>query len=179
MAKKFKITPEELALFQRAIKGTTPLKSKQRHAVRIGKQSQMPSPIKTISEDFTFSEVNDLRAVQSEEFIAYKQTSVSARILRKLRRSQYNVDAMLDLHGMTAAKASQAVSLFLRQCIAEELQVVLIIHGKGRGQQMPVLKNKLNHWLREIANVLAFCSATPSHGHRGALYVLLKKEKSS
>jgi DNA-nicking Smr family endonuclease len=53
------------------------------------------------------------------------------------------------------------------------------VHGKGNGswQKQPVLKNKLNQWLRQRDEVLAFCSARPCDGGTGAIYVLLKKRK--
>jgi len=40
---------------------------------------------------------------------------------------------------------------------------------------LPVLKIKVNSWLRQKAQVLAFCSARPQDGDTGAVYVLLKK----
>jgi DNA-nicking Smr family endonuclease len=54
---------------------------------------------------------------------------------------------------------------------------VRIIHGKGNGsvQRRPVLKGKVNHWLQQRDEVLAFCSARPVDGGTGAVYVLLKR----
>jgi DNA-nicking Smr family endonuclease len=51
-----------------------------------------------------------------------------------------------------------------------------IVHGKGNGswQKQPVLKVKLNHWLRQRDEVLAFCSARGNDGGTGAVYVLIK-----
>ncbi|RMD71241.1 MAG: DNA mismatch repair protein MutS, partial [Gammaproteobacteria bacterium] len=53
---------------------------------------------------------------------------------------------------------------------------VRIVHGKGRrSARQPVLKQKVNGWLRARDEVLAFCSARPHHGGTGALYVLLRR----
>jgi DNA-nicking Smr family endonuclease len=54
---------------------------------------------------------------------------------------------------------------------------VRIIHGKGHGshQKRPVLKQYVNHWLRQRDEVLAFCSARQVDGGTGAVYVLLKR----
>ena len=93
-----------------------------------------------------------------------------------MRKGQYNVEAILDLHGMTVAKANAEVDRFLQQCLHQGIRIVLIIHGKGHHSQEPILKNKLNHWLRSIDGVLAFCSAAKEHGSRGASYVLLKRK---
>ena len=38
-----------------------------------------------------------------------------------------------------------------------------------------MLKIKVNSWLRQKDQVLAFCSARPQDGGTGAVYVLLKK----
>jgi DNA-nicking Smr family endonuclease len=51
-----------------------------------------------------------------------------------------------------------------------------IIHGKGSSTsgRPPVLKQKVNYWLRLYDQVLAFCSATRRDGGTGAVYVLLR-----
>ncbi len=51
------------------------------------------------------------------------------------------------------------------------------MHGKGHGSlhKLPVLKTKVQGWLRQRDEVLAFCSARPVDGGTGAVYVLLKK----
>jgi DNA-nicking Smr family endonuclease len=56
------------------------------------------------------------------------------------------------------------------------LSCLRIIHGKGYGsyQKQPVLKAKLNSWLRQHEHVQAFCSARASDGGTGAVYVLIK-----
>jgi DNA-nicking Smr family endonuclease len=179
MPKKSKISQEDLNAFYEAVKGIKPLVQKKIRISPIPPHRKPQQPIRRTpseNESLLFKETDDLPDVRGEEFIAYKQESVPSKTLRKLRKGQYNVDAMLDLHGMSVEEAKIAVESFLQQCLREAMRVVLIIHGKGRGHQsqVPVLKNKLNHWLRGINVVLAFCSAAPSHGSRGAIYVLLK-----
>lgn len=176
MAKKTKITNEDLAAFHSAVAGTKLLKkeNKIRLAPRRSRVRQPVRPSKEIESKFQFSDFSKLDPVQGDEPVEYKQTCVSNKILRKLRKGQYNVDAILDLHGMTVEEARIAVDGCLQECLHEMTRVLLVIHGKGHHSQMPILKNKLNHWLREIPLVLAFCSAAPSHGGRGAMYVLLK-----
>jgi DNA-nicking Smr family endonuclease len=174
MVKKTKVSKEDLATFHKAVEGTKPLKHDKIRLtpppLKIRKQQ-----VKFDDDELNLNEALDINPVQGEEFINFKQNSISNKILRKLRKGQYNVDAILDLHGMSVDKAKHAVYSFLQQCLHEGIRVVLIIHGKGHHSKMPILKNKLNHWLREINVVLAFCSASPSHGSRGAMYVLLKR----
>lgn len=176
--KKSKISKEDLETFHLAMKGTKPLKINK---IRLtspaegGKKTDKLIPTRYDEESISLSESLTIDPVQGEEFIAYKQTGISNKILRKLRKGQYNVEAKLDLHGLSVEEAKTAVESFLQQCSYEKIRVVLIIHGKGHHSQMPILKNKINHWLRELYFVLAFCSAAPSHGSRGAIYVLLKR----
>ena len=78
---------------------------------------------------------------------------------------------------MTVNTAREALALFLRDVRREHQTCVRIIHGKGKGSRHrgPVLKQKVNHWLRQRDEVLAFCSARPVDGGSGALYVLLRR----
>jgi DNA-nicking Smr family endonuclease len=77
---------------------------------------------------------------------------------------------------MTAEDAKNALSHFLAACKRNGIRHVLMIHGKGRSNRKPILKNKLNHWLRQTDDVLAFCSAMSKDGSSGALYVLLRRQ---
>jgi DNA-nicking Smr family endonuclease len=176
MRKKSKISQEDIATFQEAMNGVTPLKNNKKVRLKTGANPRkLIKPVRSDQDDLPFSEAHDIDEVDGETFISYKQTGISNKSLRKLSKGQYNVDAILDLHGKSIEEAIKAVNSFLQQCLREGIRVVLIIHGKGRNSQMPILKNKLNLWLRELNAVLAFCSAAPTHGSRGAIYVLLKR----
>ncbi len=84
----------------------------------------------------------------------------------------------LDLHGLTARHAHSTLELFFRDCHRRRVRCVHIIHGKGYGSEdrQPVLKQKLNLWLRQRHDVMAFCSATSRDGGTGAAYVLLRSK---
>jgi DNA-nicking Smr family endonuclease len=115
--------------------------------------------------------------VETGEELVFLRSGVQRKILHKLRRGFYSVEAELDLHGMIVPEARRAVVEFLHYCQAKERYCVRIVHGKGYGSsnKLPVLKNKLNHWLRQRDEILAFCSARQFDGGTGAIYVLLKK----
>lgn len=177
MSKKNKpqLSDDDRTLFRDAMRGVKPLSHPAKANLR------PPAPIRKrprrIEEDpitFPFSDYEKLPAVGSDDLLEFSRSGIQHKMLRKLRLGQYNVDAILDLHGKTAEEAREALSEFLITCQKRALRHVLIIHGKGRGGNKPVLKNKLNHWLREIEQVLAFCSATREAGRGGALYVLLR-----
>ncbi len=102
---------------------------------------------------------------------------IQHRLLRKLRRGQISIGAELDLHGMTSREARQALLVFISECKRQNIRCVKIVHGKGKGSvsRRPVLKNRINNWLPQLDDILAFCSARVEDGGVGAVYVLLKR----
>ncbi len=122
------------------------------------------------------ADLHDSAELETGDELLYLRPGLQHGVFRKLRRGQISVGAELDLHGMTVAVARQALHEFLRRCAGDGIRCVRIIHGKGYGSQQrrPILKNKLNHWLRQWDSVLAFCSTPPRDGGTGAVYVLLK-----
>jgi len=118
-------------------------------------------------------------AVSSGEELVFVRPGVPTAALRKLRRGGWVIRAELDLHGHTGDEARVALAAFLNRCHVEDRRCVRIIHGKGYGsrEQAPVLKSRLNHWLREQPEVLAFCSSRPDQGGTGAVNVLLRSRR--
>ena len=115
--------------------------------------------------------------LETGEELLFSRPGIQPNVMRKLRRGQFSLEAELDLHRMTSDEARQAIACFLPQMLQSGKRCVRIIHGKGLGSfnKLPVLKNKVNHWLRQRDEVLAFCSAQPVDGGTGAIYVLLRK----
>ena len=111
--------------------------------------------------------------------LEFKRSGIQNGVYRKLRLGQYQIDARLDLHRMTAKQARQEVFSFISEAGQLGLRTLLIVHGKGQSAAgsapTAVLKGLVNHWLRELQTVQAFHSAQPLHGGTGAVYVLLRK----
>jgi DNA-nicking Smr family endonuclease len=97
--------------------------------------------------------------------------------LRKLARGNFSVQDEIDLHGMTVPEAKDALHQFIGACELRGYTCIRIVHGKGlgSGNRGPVLKGKVNRWLRQWHEVLAFVSARQIDGGTGAIYVLLRK----
>ena len=78
---------------------------------------------------------------------------------------------------MTVSEARPALARFLAECQTGLVRCVRIVHGKGHRSphKRPVLKGKLDAWLKTRDEVLAYCSAPVSDGGTGAVYVLLKR----
>lgn len=114
--------------------------------------------------------------VESGEDLAYRAPGLQDSAFRRLRRGAYKVGAELDLHGMNSESARIALHRFLAECATRDIRCVRVIHGKGlrSSNQGPVLKTRVDRWLRRLKDVLAFCSARPQDGGTGAVYVLLR-----
>ncbi len=116
------------------------------------------------------------RQLMADDTLFFSRPGVQSNQLRKLRQGKFPIHAELDLHGVTQEIARQQLTQFLAESLANHYRVVRIIHGRGHGSAnaMPVLKNLVNNELPSYPTVLAFCSAQPSDGGLGAVYVLLK-----
>ncbi|MCB1876767.1 MAG: Smr/MutS family protein [Chromatiales bacterium] len=127
-----------------------------------------------------FSDMPHWSEMDTGEELFFARPGLQNRVIRKLRLGQYAVEAELDLHGMTVRQANEALSWFLRECARRDTRCVRIIHGKGKGSQhLPVLKAKVNRWLRLREEVMAFSSAPPWNGGTGALLALLSHRNRS
>jgi DNA-nicking Smr family endonuclease len=114
--------------------------------------------------------------IETHDFLLFARPGVQKRVLADLRRGDIEAELELDLHGLTVTYSEQLLEEFLGECARRRVRCARIIHGKGyRSQErQPVLKRKVNYWLRLYEQVLAFCSATRRDGGTGAVYVLLR-----
>ena len=122
---------------------------------------------------------HDNDEVAADDLLFFTRPGLQQRQLQRLKRGQLPIRAELDMHGMTANQARNAIGEFINLCHDRQLKCVRIVHGKGYGSvtKTPVLKNHLNNWLRQHHDVLAFCSATRRDGGAGALYVLIRSSR--
>lgn len=178
-SKSFVLDPQDRLLFRQAVGPVQRL-----YCDRIAPLVRHPAPYPRFSEADEQQTLIDLLSGEFEpadletgEELLYCREGVRPTALRKLRRGQFLVEAALDLHGMTVAIAREALAEFLQRARRVGWSCVRIVHGKGNGSHHrgPVLKRKLNHWLRQRDDVLAFCSARRMDGGTGAVYVLLRR----
>ncbi len=102
----------------------------------------------------------------------------------QLSRGRKEIDARLDLHGMTQSRAHHALSNFLQRAHRDGLTFVLVITGKGRTtgaeSERGILRRQVPHWLSlpEFRSlVVGFEEAHIGHGGEGALYVRIRRSK--
>ena len=137
-----------------------------------------PYPIKKtplLADKLTLAQTDSLNALYAEDTLSYTASGLQKNVLKKMRRGHYGLDAELDLHGHTSTEAKRELIRFLHYCELDGCRCVRIIHGKGYRSEnnLPVLKNDMNTWLRQHQEVQAFCSAAQKDGGAGAVLVLL------
>jgi len=81
----------------------------------------------------------------------------------------------LDLHGLRRDEAREALGGFIRTAQQNGHRCLRVVHGKGHGSpgRQPVLKAKVQRWLAQRQEVIAFAQASGPQGGAGALIVLL------
>ncbi len=117
-----------------------------------------------------------LNPVASEAYLSYKQPTLQNKVFNQLKQGKLRWYDAVDIHGSTIEESRTAVMQLLSQAKQNNETVVKIVHGKG---SEAILKTCVNGWLRQIPEVLAFCSAPPKDGGNGAVLVLLKKPKTA
>lgn len=101
----------------------------------------------------------------------------------QLSRGRKEIEARLDLHGMTQTRAHRALSGFLQRAHGDGLTFVLVITGKGKmgiESERGVLRRQVPQWLGQPefrALVVGFEEAHIGHGGEGALYVRIRRSK--
>lgn len=193
------LSDEDKALFRQMTQGVVPLKknsSKDTSREPI-KPTQPIRPIQPIQSKkksnsatassstrkpkITEIHLSDtyLHEVKAETYLSYCQHPIPRPRFAALQKGRIPWDKKLDLHGLKSVEASEKLLQFINEASLQGLRCLLIIHGKGGRNSLaipiPVLKNLVNHWLKQIPQVLAFCSALAKDGGTGAVYLLLKR----
>lgn len=174
------MTDDDIELFRRAVDGARPLDVEQ----RVDPTPRRPKPRARFTREDerrvlgeSLDAEIDLTEKNNGEALRFGRPSVGRRTMRKLARGNFSVQAEIDLHGMTVAEAKPRLADFIEHSARTGKLCVRVIHGKGRGSghRGPVLKDKVNRWLRRWEPVLAFVSARQVDGGTGAVYVLLQR----
>lgn len=166
---------EEDALFHATLGDVKPLRGNRAEPYR-RRLPPRPLHLDVGDEDEAAQERYSEHEIETGEELYFVRPGIQQRVMHELRRGSLEIGAELDLHGHTVRRAREELDQFLRACHERCIRCARIIHGKGyrsEGRQ-PVLKQKLNLWLRQRDEVLAFCSAPRHDGGTGAAYVLLR-----
>lgn len=111
----------------------------------------------------------------TDDGLSFRRPGVGIDVVTRLRRGHWAVRAQLDLHGLRRDEARSALAGFVRDAHRQGRRCLRVVHGKGLGSpgREPVLKGKVQRWLAQCDEVIAFAQASAPQGGAGALIVLL------
>ena len=183
--RKRTLSREELELWEHVAKQARPLRKKPRPVKPpegiveqrpvIAGSSAKPSPVST-----TQAASRKTSAPPAPPPLA----PLGRRERSHLSRGRKDIDARLDLHGMTQTRAHRALANFLHRAQANGMTFVLVITGKGRTvgpeSERGILRRQVPQWLSlpEFRGlVVGFEEAHIGHGGEGALYVRVRRAR--
>jgi DNA-nicking Smr family endonuclease len=178
--RKRHLTEEEHALWESVARQVKPLRKKPRLKAstaptaepQAARPAASPRPLPTIS------------APKPSKPAVPPLAPLGRRERSKLSRGKNEIDARLDLHGMTQTRAHRVLFGFLQRAHHEGHTFVLVITGKGKvggGEaERGVLRRQVPQWLSlpEFRSlVVGFEEAHIGHGGEGALYVRIRRAR--
>ena len=149
---------------------TAPARARVPASARQRERDEAAVMLEAISDGF---DVESL--LETDDALSFRRPGIGPEVVRKLRRGVWSIQAQLDLHGLRRDEARERLSRFVHDARRSGLRCVRVIHGKGHGSpgREPVLKAKVQAWLVQKKEVIAFAQARASDGGNGALMVLL------
>lgn len=178
--------PEKDDLWAFFIKGVKPLTGRDKKAALPPDDKQKPphSPVPKPRRQSPLEHITELGAKKSD--YPAKGREIDRRTRQKIIRGQMEIEAILDLHGLSRAQAQTTLTGFLQQSVAAGRRHVLVITGKGRrsradsllGSGGGILRQSVPEWLESSPLsriVLSYHRARPRDGGDGALYVYLRR----
>lgn len=112
----------------------------------------------------------------TDDGLSFHRSGVGPDVVTRLRRGHWSIQGELDLHGLRREEAREQLASFMKEAGRRGWRCLRVVHGKGLGSpgRQPVLKAKVQRWLGQHAQVLAFTQASAPQGGAGALIVLLR-----
>jgi len=177
------LSKAEKELFSRAVGRVMALPPQHRPGHKASVERARPAPIaeqhlrdeqavmqEALSDGFDVETLLD-----TDEALSFRRPGIGPDVVRKLRRGNWSIQRQLDLHGFRREDARNALGAFIREANKAGLRCVRVVHGKGLGSpgKTPVLKGRVQSWLVQKKEVMAFVQARPAEGGAGALVVLL------
>jgi len=175
------LSAEEAQLWEAVARAVKPLRTRSVKTVKAKAAERAVDPAKPVPMPAAATAPKPAARPQPARPPA---TALDRRTRQKLGRGRENIDARIDLHGMTQAEAYAALSYFLRRVQRDGARFVIVVTGKGgRGgpeTERGVLRRQVPRWLglpefREL--VVGFDVAGIGHGGEGALYVQIRRAR--
>ena len=176
-------TKAEQEFFALAVGIVKPLPLKHRPGQRASLPRIATSPIAVqhqldelaVMQEALSDEFDVETLLDTDDALSYRRPGIGTDVTRKLRKGGWSIQGQVDLHGLRREDARVALVDFIKDAARMGWRCVRVVHGKGLGSpgKTPVLKGKVQSWLIQKQEVLAFVQARPAHGGAGALVVLL------
>ncbi len=173
----------EKNLFARTVGRVMALAPKHHSGHKASLQRQRPAPVATqqqlddaaVMREALSDEFDVETLLHTDETLSFRRPGMGPDVVRKLRRGSWAIQRQLDLHGLRRDDARDALGAFIREANKAGIRCVRVVHGKGLSSpgKVPVLKGRVQSWLIQKQEVLAFVQARPAEGGAGALVVLL------
>ena len=111
----------------------------------------------------------------TDDGLSFRRPGIGVDVVGRLRKGQWALQGQIDLHGCTRDEARELLAGYIRASHRRGLRCLRVVHGKGHGSpgRQPVLKAKVQRWLAQCGEVIAFAQASGPQGGAGALMVLL------
>ena len=179
------LSEEEHALWESVARLAKPLRKKHRAAdsQAISQKAEAPTIAKAIAKAVVHPKSIPIAVPPPKKPVTPPLAPLGRRERWQLSKGKKEIEARLDLHGMTQARAHRALSGFLHQAHGDGLTFVLVITGKGKigaESERGVLRRQVPLWLNqpEFRNmVVGFEEAHIGHGGAGALYVRIRRAR--
>ena len=174
------LSEEERALWESVARQFKPLRKKSR-VLKIEAPARADAEVVTKAVPRPAVQVKIIPAPRPQ---APPLAPIGRRERSHLSRGRKEIDARLDLHGMTQTRAHRALFGFLQRAQSDGFAFVLVITGKGKlgtDSERGVLRRQVPQWLNlpEFrALVVGFEEAHIGHGGEGALYVRVRRVRS-
>ena len=175
------LSAEEHALWRGVARSVRPLRRHPRRAAEEGEVVIAAPPVRPVAKAKPLKVVAPPRVAKPSAPLA----ALPRREKQQLARGRLDIDARIDLHGMTQAEAHTRLVRFLRRAQSDGAKFVLVITGKGARSGDPdrgVLRRQVPLWLQlpDLRDaVIGFEEAHLAHGGEGALYVRLRRARLS
>jgi DNA-nicking Smr family endonuclease len=181
--RKRSLSEEERALWESVARQVKPLRKKARVAKLPG-HAPAAEPAAAAKPAATSRPIPVIHAPKPNRPVVPPLAQIGRRERSRLSRGRNEIDARLDLHGMTQGRAHHALFGFLQRAHRDGLTFVLVITGKGglggAESERGVLRRQVPQWLSlpEFRSlVVGFEEAHIGHGGAGALYVRIRRAK--
>ncbi len=189
LAEQARIAAEKRAeaernLFARAVGKVAPIANQERvwsPARPSPRPLQQDLDDEAVMQESMSDEFDITTLLDADDQLSFRRPGIGTDVTRKLRKGEWSIQGQIDLHGLRSDEARNAMGQFIRDAKRMGWRCVRVVHGKGLGSpgKEPVLKSKVQRWLVQKNEVLAFVQAKPSDGGGGALLVLLGPSQSA